>query len=258
MLTASKKKKLLMSLKAFQKKYFAKKLGDLDESGTRLLINDLLCMCLDYIPLEEVKTEYMIRGTYADYMVQIKGNRHFLVEVKALSLSLSDKHLRQVLEYGANEGVDWAVLTNGKEIHLYRIIFDKPIDAKLIFKIDIGDKTLIKEAVDKLQYLHRDSVTRKGLDLLWNRFTALEGYTIAGLLFDNSIINILRRSLKRKFKSKFDPDEIKDALTEVICSEVDMEKVKISTGPRKHKVHAKAIAVTPALEIPIASNTSLN
>lgn len=103
MLTTTKKKKLLGNLKAFQKKYFIKKLGDLDESGTRLLINDLLCMCLGYVPLEEVKTEYMIRGTYADYMVQIKGNRHFLVEVKALSLSLSDKHLRQVLEYGANE-----------------------------------------------------------------------------------------------------------------------------------------------------------
>lgn len=239
MLTTSKKKKLLGNLKAFQKKYFVKNLGDLDESGTRLLINDLLCMCLGYVPLEEVKTEYMIRGTYADYMVQIKGNRHFLVEVKALSLSLSDKHLRQVLEYGANEGVDWAVLTNGKEIHLYRIIFDKPIDAKLIFKVDIGDKTLAKEAIEKLQYLHRDSVTRKGLDLLWNRFTALEMYTIAGLLFDNSIINFLRRALKRKFKSKFGNEEIKEALTHVICNEVNMAKVKVSTRPRKHRVSSK-------------------
>ena len=35
-----------------------------------------------------------------------------------LSLSLTDKHVRQVLEYGPNEGVDWVVLTNGKEIHL--------------------------------------------------------------------------------------------------------------------------------------------
>jgi len=57
------------------------------------------------------------------------------------------------LEYCANEGVVWAVLTNGKEIHLYRIIFDKPIDAKLIFKIDISDKAFAKEPVDKLQYL---------------------------------------------------------------------------------------------------------
>src|SRR5882724_220512 len=103
MLNTSRKKRLLGNLKSFQKKYFTKKLGDLDESGTRLMINDLLSMVLGYEPIEEIKTEYMIRGTYADYVVQIKGTRHFLVEVKALTLTLSDKHLRQVINYGANE-----------------------------------------------------------------------------------------------------------------------------------------------------------
>jgi len=238
MLTSSKKKKLLGNLKAFQKKYFGKKLGELDESGTRLLVNDLLCMVLGFIPIEEIKTEYMIRGTYADYMVAIKGNRHFLVEVKSLGLNLSDKHLRQVIEYGANEGVDWAVLTNGREVQLYRIVFDKPIDSKLIFKVNVEDKASLKDAVEKLQHLHRDSVTKKGLDLLWNRFTALETYTIAGLLYDNSVLNFLRRSLKRKFKNKFEKDEIKDALTQVICLEVDMDRVKMTRKPKGKSARA--------------------
>jgi hypothetical protein len=60
MLTPSKKKKLLSNLKAFQKKYFNKSLGDLDESGTRLMVNDLLTTVLGYKPIEEIKTEYMI------------------------------------------------------------------------------------------------------------------------------------------------------------------------------------------------------
>lgn len=248
MLTSSKKKKLLGNLRAFQKKYFAKKLGDLDESGTRLMINDILSMVLGYEPIEEIKTEYMIRGTYADYLVQIKGTRHFLVEVKALTLSLSDKHLRQVINYGANEGIDWAILTNGREIDLYRIVFSKPIESKLIFKIDISDAAKAKDAVEKLQYLHRDSVIKKGLELLWNRFSALEIYTIAGILFEKSIINILRRELKRKFKNRFENDEVKDALSQVICNAVDIEKVKISTGPRKSKANKhKVVADTMTL-----------
>jgi hypothetical protein len=36
--------------------------------------------------------------------------------VKALSFDLSEKHLRQTINYGANEGIEFALLTNGKKI----------------------------------------------------------------------------------------------------------------------------------------------
>lgn len=234
MLNANKKQRLIASIKAYQKKYFSKKLDDLDESGTRLLINELLSEILCFQTIEEIKTEYMIRGTYADYVVQTKGDRHFLVEVKALSLNLSDKHLRQTINYGANEGIEWALLTNGKDIQFYKILFNKPIESKLVFKIDLSDTTKVKENAEWLQHLHREEVIRKSLDLLWNKFMALETYTIAGLLFNNSVINFLKRELKRKFKSKFEEKEVKEALTNMICTSVDWDKVKI-TGSKKVK-----------------------
>lgn len=239
MLTTSKKQRLLQDLKSFQKKYFGKKdLGDLDESGTRLLVNDLLSNVLGFESIEEIKTEYMIRGTYADYVIQTNGTRHFLVEVKALSLNLSDKHLRQAINYGANEGIEWALLTNGREIEFYKILFTKPIESKLVFKIDVSDRSQIKEAVEQLEHLHRESVLKKGLDFLWNRFSALDSYTIAGLLFNGRVINFLRKELKNKYKSKFDEGDIKEALTSVICQQVDMGKVKIS-GAKKVKTRIK-------------------
>jgi hypothetical protein len=234
MLTSSKKQKLVQSLKSFQKKYFGKKLVDLDESSTRLLVNELLNDVLGYLMIDEIKTEYMIRGTYADYVVQLKGVRHFLVEVKALSLSLSDKHLRQAINYGANEGIEWAMLTNGKDIHFYKIIFGKPIESKLVFKIDIGDPAKLKETADCLQHLHKEAVVKKSLELLWNKFTALEVYTIAGLMYNNTVINFLKRELKKKFKSKFEESEVREALTNMICSPVSMDKVKIP-GNKKFK-----------------------
>lgn len=234
MLNVNKKQKLISSIKTYQRKYFSKKLDDLDESGTRLLINELLSEVLCYQTIEEIKTEYMIRGTYADYVIQTKGDRHFLVEVKALSLNLSDKHLRQTINYGANEGIEWALLTNGKEIQFYKILFNKPIESKLVFKIDLIDTTKAKENAEWLQHLHREEVVKKSLDLLWNKFMALETYTIAGLLFNKTVTNFLKRELKRKFKSKFEEEEIKEALTNMICTSVNWDKVKIS-GTRKIK-----------------------
>jgi hypothetical protein len=249
MLSTSKKQKLFQDLKSFQKKYFGKKvLGDLDESGTRLLVNDLLNNVLGFESIEEIKTEYMIRGTYADYVIQTGGTRHFLVEVKALSLNLSDKHLRQAINYGANEGIEWALLTNGREIEFYKILFTKPIESKLVFKIDLSDSSKIKETVEQLEYLHREAVVKKGLDFLWNRFSALDAYTIAGLLFSGRIVNFLRKELKSKYKSRFEESEIKEALTGVICQQVDMGRVKIS-GAKKMKSKVKAAELLPTVAI---------
>ncbi|MDQ2656592.1 MAG: hypothetical protein M3Y60_04155, partial [Bacteroidota bacterium] len=107
MLTSRKSHNLLNGIKEYRKQFFTKDIRELDESGTRIMVNHILTDLLGYKSLEEIKTEYMIKGTYADYVVQIGGDRHFLVEVKALSLALSNKHLRQAIEYAANEGVEW-------------------------------------------------------------------------------------------------------------------------------------------------------
>ena len=101
MLTTSKLTKLNEALKKYSKKYLNGKYTELDESGTRLMINSFLMDVLGYEALEEIKTEYMIKGTYADYVIQIKGKRHFLIEVKALTLNLSEAHLRQAINYFA-------------------------------------------------------------------------------------------------------------------------------------------------------------
>ncbi|HCL06019.1 MAG TPA: hypothetical protein DHW64_08675 [Chitinophagaceae bacterium] len=124
MLTALKQQKLLNALKTYRKDFLDGSIKELDESGTRIMINRFLSDVLGYKQLEEIKTEYMIKGTYADYVIQVNKTRHFLVEVKALSFQLSEKHLRQTVNYGANEGIEYALLTNGKNFEFYKIIFE--------------------------------------------------------------------------------------------------------------------------------------
>ena len=235
MLKSSKKAKLAASLKTYTKKFLQKnKTMELDESGTRLMINAFLTDVLGYAPIEEIKTEYMIKGTYADYVVQIKGVQHFLVEVKALSLQLSDKHLRQAINYGANEGIDWVLLTNGKNFDFYKVIFGKPIEARKIFSLDLTQKGETQDHSELLQFLHRDAVLQKGLKFLWNKTMALDPEFIAGLLYDSAVTNFIKRSLKEKFKAKFTDEEIYASLTKIITKAISMEKVKMAK-PRKER-----------------------
>lgn len=235
MLSSSKKKKLQQALKDYNKKYLSNKFEDLDESGTRIMVNTFLTNVLGFTSIEEIKTEYMIRGTYADYVVQTKGERHFLVEVKAFSLNLSDKHLRQAINYGANEGIELALLTNGKQYNLYKILFNKPIESKLIFSIDLCDAAQLKDIAETVQYLHKDSVDRKGLQTLWSKCVALEPGYVAGLLYTRPVMNFIRRELKRKFKHKFDEAEIENAINRVVSETVDMDSIRYAKAPKQKK-----------------------
>lgn len=238
MITSGKAEKMLSALKDYKKRYLTKDLSDLDESGTRIMINTFLTSILGYQELEEIKTEYMIKGTYADYIVQIGGKQYFLVEVKAYSIDLSDKHLRQATNYGANEGIEWAILTNGRQFQLHKILFEKPIAEKLVFEIDFTDENYnVKETLELLKYLHRDAVVKKSLEDLWSRISALDPLTIAGFLFSPQVVAFLKKELKRKYDTKFDESEIIEALHEVVCEEIPADKLKI---PRFRSAKKKA------------------
>lgn len=240
MLTTSKKAKMLTALKSYKKKFLDKNLVELDESGTRLMINSFLSDVLGYLPIEEIKTEYMIKGTYADYVIQLKGTRHFLVEVKALSFDLSEKHLRQTINYGANEGIEWALLTNGKHFEFYKILFNKPIESRKIFSVDLSDATTFKVALEHLQYLHKESITKKGLRMLWNRFEALFPENVAGILYSKEVVGLIRRLIKTKYDEKCDDGEILNTLQRIVCEKFDPLTIKPFRSGRSEKKSKKA------------------
>ena len=255
MLTSTKTQKLLHGIKEYRKQFFAKDIQELDESGTRIMVNHILTDLLGYKSLEEIKTEYMIKGAYADYVIQIDGTRHFLVEVKALSLALSNKHLRQAIEYAANEGVEWAVLTNGRILQLYKVIFAQPIDSKMVFEINLSNPDTTKGCLECLQYLHRDSVVKKGFNQLWNNFMAMEKTTIASLVLSKPGIAFLSKQIKGKFKSKFDEKVVIEAVRRMISEPVNLEEVKVLKTPsvkgkKKVKIDIKPSAIIdPAITI---------
>lgn len=226
-LSPSKKRQLLKDLKTYSKKYLSGKYSNVDESATRIMVNDFLSKVLGYASLDEIKTEYMIRGTYADYIIQTNKKQHFIVEVKSQGMDLSDKHLRQAVNYAANEGVDWVLLTNGRTVDFYRVLFNKPIECRKVFGLDLADKKALKCSTECLQYLTRAVVTKKGLDFLWNRFSALEPKNMGRLLYSAKIVGFFKRELKRAYKARFSEDDICEAIKNVLETKVlDVKPLK--------------------------------
>lgn len=214
-------------LKTYKRKYMRKEFAKVDESATRIMTNYFLTDVLGYKELEEIKTEYRIRSEYADYVIQLKRKKHFVVEVKSIDIDINDKHLRQSLSYAANEGIDWILLLNGRQIQLYRVNFGKPITTTLIYKLDLMDSDNFKKAPEQLWYLTKKAVERNELDGFWKRSNALQPEYLAKLLYSEEIVKRLRNDLKATTGIYFQIDDVASSLHKIITNVVEFPKPKL-------------------------------
>jgi len=100
-------------LKRYRDILVAAKKRDVSESDTVVIVGDMMADILGYEKYVEISTEFAVKGTYVDLAVKVGNEIHFLVEAKAIGVELKDLHVRQAIDYGANQGIEWAILTNG-------------------------------------------------------------------------------------------------------------------------------------------------
>lgn len=237
--TQNQIKNLSVKLKEYRKRYMKKAYADLDESATRLMVNSMLTDVFGYTELDEIKTEYRIRGEYADYVIQLARKKHFVVEVKSIQLDLTEKHLRQSVNYAANEGIDWIILTNGKQIELYKVLFEKPINSRKIFDFDISNKDDFKKMSEFLVYLTKKSVEKNELTDFWKRFEALEAVQLSKNLYDVQVVKFLKKVLKKKTDLSFSEDDILDSIHKIITTKIESNKPKTPTSILTNKKKEK-------------------
>lgn len=122
---------------------------DVSEADTVTLVKDLLSEVFGYDKYAELTSEHAIRSTFCDLAVKLSDKLVELIEVKAVGTALEDRHVRQVIDYAANQGVEWVVLTNAAVWRLYQVLFAKPIDKRLLLEIDLT--TLDPKKEDQLE-----------------------------------------------------------------------------------------------------------
>lgn len=183
---------------------------DVSEADTVTLVKDTLAEVFGYDKYAELTSEYSIRGTYCDLAVKLEEKLTQLVEVKSAGTDLDDRHVKQAVDYAANQGVEWVLLTNASVWRLYHVLFAKPIDKRLLAEVDITAVDLRKEQDLERLYLFTREGFLKGEHIeLRDRQDATSRYLLAALLTENdSVIGAVRRELRKVVDVLVDEEEL--------------------------------------------------
>lgn len=227
MATENQLKIIREQLKVYKRRYLRKDFANRNEADTRIMTNSFLTEILGYQELEEIKTEYRIKSEYADCVIQLKRKKHFVVEVKSIELDINEKHLRQSLAYAANEGIDWILLLNGREIQLFRVNFAKPITTTLIFKLDLMNNDDLKKAPELLWNLTKKAVEKRELETFWKRTNALNPDNLSKLLYSEEVVKRLRNDLKEQTGIYFQIEDVAASLRQIITDKIEFPKPKL-------------------------------
>jgi hypothetical protein len=190
--------RLMAGIKRFQPILMDARARDVGESDTVTLVVDILSEVFGYDKYAEITSEHAIRGTYCDLATKIDGTLQMLVEVKAIGLALKDQHVKQAVDYAANQGVDWVVLTNGIHWRVYKVTFSKPIDHKLVIEIDFA--TLNGKSAKDVECLYlfcKEGWIRSVLGEYHEQKQALGRFFLAAMILSDPILQVLRRELRR-------------------------------------------------------------
>ena len=234
--------RLVAGIKRYQPILSAAKARDVGEADTVTIIKDMLADVFGYDKYTDVTSEYSIRGTFCDLAIKLDNQLQTLIEVKAIGLDLKDNHVKQAIDYAANQGVDWVLLTNGVTWRVYHLIFAKPIDQELVLEIDFCNLSARSESDIELLFLWcKEGWQRSVLGEYHTQKQALSRFFVGAMLQTDSVLDVIRRELRRLSPDvRIDSDQIKAVLVnEVIKREVlegdkaDEAKKKIAKSANK-------------------------
>jgi hypothetical protein len=194
--------RITSGLKKYQTILAEAKSRDVNESDTVLLVRDILTDLLGYKKLLEITSELPVKTTFVDLATKVDDKYRFLIEVKSIGMDLKDSHVRQAVDYGANQGSDWIVLTNGIMWRLYKVYFQKPIDKYLVFAVDLGTITAKDdEKIECLATLSREGFTESSMSAFFEQKQATGRFALAALILTDSVLAAAKRELPQLYPS---------------------------------------------------------
>jgi hypothetical protein len=190
--------RLASALRKFQPVVASARSRDVNESDTVIIITDMLSDLFGYDKYSEITSELCIKGTYCDLATKVDGQLKFLVEVKAAGTELKDAHVKQAIDYAANQGVDWVVLTNASNWRVYKVGFTKPVTHELVFEFEINGLNAKKtEDVETLYLMAREGVIKSALGDFDAQRQALNRFCVAAVLLNDPVLDVVRKELRR-------------------------------------------------------------
>ena len=188
--------------------------NDVNEADTVVIVTDILSEIFGYDKYTELTSEYAIRNTFCDLAVKIGDTAKYLIEVKAISVDLKENHLRQAVDYGAHEGIQWVILTNGLVWQVYNIVLKKKVEYEKIFEIDFLSLNARKTQDQEVLFLlAREGLSKDVMAEYHERLQSLNRNVVSAILLSEPTLNLVRRELRRLTPGlRVEPFEIESIL----------------------------------------------
>lgn len=235
--------RLSKTVSKFQRVLKIAKDRDVNEADTVSIVVDILSEVFGFDKYIEITSEYAIRGTYCDLAIKTNGKIQYLLEVKAIGLELKEHHLRQVVDYGANQGVQWVILTNGILWEIYRIRFEKPLNYDPVSSFNFLELNSRKtEDQEKVFLLCKEGLSKAVREDFYEHAQSINRFMIGAIILSDEVVNVVRRELRKLFSGlKVQNSEIEKILqNEVLKRDVIEGEDAAKAKSRVKKISGKS------------------
>lgn len=227
--------RLQAGVRRFQAILASAKARDVGESDTVIIVTDMLSEIFGFDKYSEITSECAIRGTWCDLGIKIDGAFQYLLEVKAIGIELKDSHTKQAVDYSANQGTDWVILTNGETWRVYKVAFTKPIDQEMVLEFSFSQLNPKKsDDIEVLYNLTREGWMKSALGEFHAQQQALSRFFLGAMVLSDPVLDIIRRELRRLSPDiRIDTEQIKLALMQDVLKREVVEGEKAQEARRK-------------------------
>lgn len=232
------------NLKKFQPILASAKSKDVNESNTVVIVTDILADIFGFDKYSEITTEHAIKSTYCDLAVILDDSVRILIEVKAIGLDLKEPHVKQAIDYAANKGIEWVILTNGILWKIFKVTFAKPIGQELVVDIDMTALSHKNTShIEMLFLASKEGIQKYALEEFYSQKQATNKFILGNLLLSDDILNAIRKELRQIYPDiKVQIEEIKESLERDVLKrdvvegeEADKARKKISRADKKQQ-----------------------
>lgn len=223
------------AIKRFQPIINSAKSRDANESDTVIIITDMLSEVFGYDKYSEITSECAIRGTWCDLAIKMDGKFEYLIEVKAIGSELKESHAKQAIDYSANKGTDWVILTNAEIWRIYKVTFSKPINSELIVEINfLALNPKKSDDIELLYNLTKEGLIKSALGEFHTQQQALSRFFMGALIVSNPVLETIRRELRRISPDvRIDLEQIKSVLLNDVIKREVVESEKAEEARKK-------------------------
>jgi len=147
-----------------------------------------------------------------DYALFLMRTPRLFVEAKSLDKNLREHKWRmQTLTYATATGVEWCVLTNGDQYHLYNSHGKGDLDEKLFRAVSVSEQSEEENLLDTLDLLSKGQMEENRINVLWKaHFVDSRVKSVLKDFFSSQDAGLIR--LIRKRLDELGAADIRDSL----------------------------------------------